>query len=95
MAERISVLSIEYVSVPFTTNVDPLTIGGAELGFVSGTGDTEPEEWHTALVEDGAAKVLVGPGQDVVLTTGTWSVWAKVTDLPEIPVEKTGLLSVY
>lgn len=95
MADRISSLSIEYVSVPFTTNVDPDSIGGAELGFVAGTSDTEPEEWHDALIEDGAAKVLVGPGQDVTFTRGTWTVWARVTDNPEIPVEKTGLLSVY
>lgn len=95
MADRISSLSTEYVAVPFTASVDPDSLEGVELGFVAGTSDDEPEQWHTAIIEDGAAKLLVGPDQDVTFTAGTWSVWTKITDNPEIPVEKSGHLYVY
>lgn len=94
MADRISVLSTEYVSVPFTANVDPESLSGVELAFVEGTAG-DPEDWLDATVEDGAAKILVGPEGDIELTVGLWSVWTRITDVPEVPVEKSGILRVY
>lgn len=50
--------------------------------------------WETA---NGAyfAICLVGPAGGVTtLAVGTWTVWIKVTDTPEVPVRNVGLLVV-
>ncbi len=41
------------------------------------------------------AQILIGPANGgVVLSTGTWQAWVKVTDQPEIPVLQPFLLQI-
>jgi hypothetical protein len=59
----------------------------------------DPAVWiQSAWESDGAggwqARCLVGPGGTIQLAAGTYDVWVKITDNPEVPVLKSGLLEV-
>lgn len=68
------------------------TIDVVQMAFVAP--DTSPGvgDWKAAVWEVNAASgqydacCLVGPSGTVTLTPGTYDVWAKVIDNPEIPV---------
>jgi hypothetical protein len=97
-----SVLSTEYLKVPVT-----FTVAGADI---DPTGDpvqvalpvhgTDPVsgDWVTGSWEvQGStrwARILIGPGAKV-LAKGTYDVWVKVTDSPEVPALKGGTHIVY
>lgn len=40
------------------------------------------------------ARVVIGPGGDKVLTPGTYDVYVKITDSPEVPVIVAGKLII-
>jgi hypothetical protein len=40
------------------------------------------------------AQCLVGPGGATTLAAGTWYVWVKITDSPEIPVRPASYIVV-
>jgi hypothetical protein len=40
------------------------------------------------------AQCLVGPDGGVTLATGTYTIWVKVTDNPQVPVEPVDLLQI-
>lgn len=67
-------------------DVDPVTL------------DWKTAAWNT--VEDSAghsdyfARILVGPGGTVTLVEGDYDVLVKVTDNPEVPVLRAGLLRI-
>ena len=97
----ISSLATEYVRYQITA-----TIGGAaytptadtaQFAFVT---SGNPVTWYAGSWETIGgqyfARVLVGPGVGgvVTLTAGTWNVWCKITDNPEIPVRLVGTLTV-
>lgn len=82
-------ISVEYARVRITANVS-LSSQTVELAFM-GSRTTEPgdSDWVTAtwLGDAGTTRdagVLVGPGQHV-LAEGSYWVWFRVTDTPEIP----------
>lgn len=71
--------------------------------------DEPPEEaspgvsdWKTAAWETNAttdpdeyeAFCMVGPGGAATLAAGTWYVWVKVVDSPDIPVKYSGIIKV-
>lgn len=72
-----------------------------QFAFTEGYGVT-PSVWVTgswdSTVVQGSwynAKCLVGPGAGgTALAAGTYTVWLKVTDNPEIPVRQTGTLII-
>lgn len=86
------------------TSVDPTanTVQAAFLTEPPEEASPESGDWKTASWETNAtttpdqyaAKCLVGPGGAVTLTPGTYYVWVKITDSPEIPVEYSGVIRV-
>lgn len=95
MALEISSLSRQYVKVPVAAKlagavVNP-TADVVTMAFpVHGS---DPATWLAATWETDAtstpatylARCNVGPGGTVTLAAGTYDVWVKVTDSPEIP----------
>lgn len=98
----ISVLSREYVKVAVSATeagsaVDP-TNDTVQMAFpVLGTdpisGDWKAATWETVGTTY-YARCLVGPGGTVTLAAGSYNVWVKVTDNPEAPVRRAGVLKV-
>lgn len=106
----ISVLSTEYILFPVlptigTETIDP-TGNTVEVAIID-SGNPEEDDWQTAeweldgsdpvLDDDGnyLAKLLVGPGDDALtLALGTYKLWIRITDTPEIPVRQVGPLYV-
>lgn len=99
-----SVLSTVYVQVlvrptvhgaPYNPSADAVA-----LAFISGSGNPGPSDWHSGSWDptgpiQWVAQCLVGPGAGgVSLATGTYNVWIKVTDNPEIPVVEVGQLVI-
>ncbi len=101
MSQRISALSKEYVKVQVSATesgaaIDP-TPDVVAMAIVTGTpvsGDFHTATWETAGTKY-YARLLVGPGAALTLTPGTYGVWVKVTDSPEVPVKRSGALVVY
>jgi hypothetical protein len=99
-----SVLSLEYIraSVKATASGSPVNPTGDPVAMAFTTGSAEPGNWVTASWDgssprsDGSyvAQCLVGPGGDAVLVVGSYSIWLKVTDSPEVPVRNVGLLTI-
>lgn len=99
-----SSLSKEYVRVPVVAYengelVDPTT-DPVFMAFMADPPKEEPAngDWKTAAWEyDGItyfARCLVGPGGTVELEDGTYHVWVKLTDSPEVPVRRVGRLVI-
>lgn len=65
-------------------------------GVSPGPGDWLAASWETSGTSY-FARVLVGPGAGAVvdLAVGTYDMWLKITDNPEIPVVEAGTLRVY
>src|SRR5690348_7696566 len=101
----ISSLSTEYIQVEVTATVNgssPYNPTGdqVQMAFVT-SGDPVSGDWHSGAwqtISSSAgpvylAQCLVGSG-GVALAAGTYNVWLKITDSPEIPVRQIGLLQV-
>lgn len=94
MSAAISVLSTVYVKARITAQkngvyYDP-TADLVEVAFVGPGVTPVPADWHVASWETAGttvhyARLLVGPA-GLVLPTGTYVMWIRVTDAPEIPV---------
>jgi hypothetical protein len=102
----IPVGSLEYVRVPvYATSsgaqVNP-TGDVVQMAFLPGSQAPESGDWKTASWDTDAtttpttyrARCLVGPAGTVTLTRGTYTVWVKITDSPEVPVRAVGSLKV-
>ncbi|MFD9632843.1 hypothetical protein [Streptomyces violascens] len=102
-----SSLSLEYVQVPVTAMVggNPLNPTGDVVQFAflpdkvqPGSGDWKAGSWDGAQPRPPGnaylAQCLVGPGGTVTLTPGTYTVWIKVMDSPEVPVINVDLLTI-
>ena len=104
---EISAVSLEYVKVPVSARedgavVDP-TADTVQMAFLTsgspGVSDWKSGSWETDATTNPDtyyARCLVGPsGGTITLTAGsTYQVWVKVTDNPETPVKRAGLLRV-
>lgn len=101
----LSSLSTQYVIVPvraFSAGVayNP-TADTVQMAFkVSGTpsgGDWNTASWAATSAVNGAylAQCLVGPqNSGVVLAIGSYTIWVKITDSPEVPVLVVGALTI-
>lgn len=83
--------SVEYLRFPFTADVDPASVTGVEVAFVLGRYAPlgAAPEWVAADVVTGTAshaRLLVG--QDVELPVGVYTWYVRVTDSPEVAVER-------
>jgi len=74
-----------------------------EFSFTDKGGPVDDTSWHGGSWEThhGSsnhpkyfAKCLVGPNGTVELDVGSYEIWVKITDDPEIPVEYAGILEV-
>lgn len=98
MTVRQPSISTEYARVRITGDVT-LSTQTVELAFM-GSRTTEPSggDWHTAtwLGDAGTTRdagVLVGPA-GLVLAEGSFYVWFRVTDTPEVPARYAGTLVI-
>lgn len=97
--------SLEYVRVPVASSsggvpvnptADPVQMAFPLHGVAPVASDWQTASWETdATVTPNVyyARLLVGPGQ-LVLPVGAYDCWVAVTDNPEIPVRKAGMLTV-
>ena len=73
-----------------------------KFAFVGSEGLTDAATWYNGSWETRGnpqrpkyfAMCLIGPGGTVALPIGSYNIWVKITDSPEIPVEYAGLLEV-
>lgn len=99
-----SVLSRKFVrlSVEASGASGPINPTSDVVAMAFTTGDALPSAWvaaswaSTSPRSDGSyvAQCLVGPGGDTTLVVGSYSIWLKIIDSPEIPVEPVGLLTI-
>jgi hypothetical protein len=101
----ISVLSTEYVKVSVAQSVSGAvynpTADTVQFAFLtSQTANPATNDWVTGSWETAGtryyARCLLGPGAGGhPLAVGTYFVWLKITDSPEVPVRDVGTLRVY
>lgn len=98
---NLSSLTTEYVQVPVSIiasgdPVDP-TADQVQFAFMK-SGKPALDDWTDGSWDDAPggylAQCLVGPDGDVTLGLGTYQIWLKVFDTPEIPVRQVGLLAI-
>ena len=98
---EISSESLEYVKVWVDAkrsgvSFDP-TGDNVEMAFTTGP-DVEEADWNESSWETIGrkyyARCLVGPGGAIELEDGSYEVWVRITDDPEIPVLKAGAIKV-
>lgn len=102
----ISALSLEKVRARVSAKnngvvVNP-TADTVQMAFTVAGADPIAGDWKTAEWETDAttepdtyyARCLVGPAGTVTLAAGMYQAWVKITDSPEIPVKRSGLLVV-
>ena len=97
----VSHLSLQYVSVPLTVTTldgapyDP-TGDVVQMAFMpTATQVPQDSDWQTAewstdtsnLIYPYAANCLIGPGGTITLGIGTYVIYLRITDNPEIPVQ--------
>ena len=98
---KISSSSLEYIKVQVTAikngvaydpTGDTVTMAFTVSDVLTGV------SWKTSSWETTSgkyyARCLVGTGGAAVLSAGTYIVWVRVTDSPEIPVKRAGTLEV-
>jgi hypothetical protein len=92
--------SREYLHVPVTAPVgvvlatQVVSISLVEYG--ADPGGYQAAAWDSAQAagRERDAVLLIGAGTTLAETAGDYSVWVKVTDNPEIPVQHAGLLRI-
>lgn len=107
MSMEISTTSLEYVRVQVDAIkngavYDPTTDVVAFAFLDRGKGNDLSGaswlvgSWETSPAGTHYARCLIGPGGGVAtLAAGAYSVWVKISDSPEIPIKKSGALTVY
>ncbi len=106
----ISHLSLQYVGVPVKavnpdgTTKNPTADPVAMAFMPQATQVPQNADWQSAvwatragdILNPYAAACLVGPGGTITLAIGTYIIYVKVTDSPEIPILQASLqLEVY
>lgn len=103
----LSALSTEYIPIQVSASVNGQsgynpTSDAVSMAFINGTANPQTSDWHTASWQtysspSGASYIavcLVGPTGGVVLSVGTYNIWLKITDSPEVPVRQVGILQI-
>lgn len=102
---RQSSIATEYARARWTLNAEGVAEGltfdaqVVQMAFLASstaepdTGDWVAATWLTAAGTSRTCGVLVGPGA-LVLAEGTWYVWTRLTDTPEIIPRKVGTLVI-
>lgn len=94
--EPMSSLSREYLYafVEGATGTETVRIAFTEPGVAPTDEDWTPAGWAGAKSAGADARILVGPGGDVVLGEGTYQMWVSVNAPPEGPVLPSGLVFI-
>lgn len=105
MSVTISTLSTVYVKsrIMATKNgsvynptSDVIEVAFKGLGASPAAPDWHAAAWETAGTGVYYARLLVGPTGGLVLAAGTYRMWVRVTDSPEVPViEVPGTVRIY
>ncbi|CRK59092.1 hypothetical protein [Alloactinosynnema sp. L-07] len=94
---RISSQATEYLRALVT--VDGATPPPSDLvhfAFLAAGWPVPSTTWHVGAWVDGKARILVGPGAGgLVVPLGSYRVFLRVTDNPEIPIDQVGQLTIY
>lgn len=94
---RLSTAATEYLHVTVTVDgqpPDPSTT--VEFAFLAASDPTEDTVWSAGEWVEGVARILIGPANSGhLLAAGSYRVFVRVTDSPEIPVLRAGYLTVY
>lgn len=102
MSVKQSSISLEYVRVPVAATVngaavdptsDAVKFAFKPEGVTPATGDFVTGSWETA----GSvylARCLVGPAGAAVLTPGSYRIWIKITDSPEVPARDVDSITI-
>lgn len=89
--------STEYLHVPVTATPAGTSLTGTPVKIAVVAHRTNPTsgEWQTASWDNGAARLLIGPGTSLVLAAGDYRVWIHI-DPPgaEAVVRQSGILTV-
>ncbi len=98
-AIRIPVSSAEYLKVTVTADVS-LSAQAVSIAVIPARTRPETGDWISATWMGSAgttrnAAILIGPGTSNVYPLGTYDVWVKVGDTPEIPTDDAGRLTIY
>lgn len=105
-AVQMSSASLQYITVPVnvTKAGEPFNPTGDVVQFafllnisgVPGVSDWVSGSWDTYQNYNYpyVAKCLIGPGGPTQLAAGTYVIWLKITDSPEIPVLIAGQLQI-
>jgi len=98
-----SSLSTQYVPVVITIRGDDPTSSTVAMAFTLDEADPVDGDWQAASWSpqpgprpiDYIAWCLIGPnGGTIALAKGDYSIWAKITSTPEVPVIPCGTLTV-
>lgn len=89
--DKADALSTVFVWVPVIAPVD-VSSDAVAVAFMT-SGKPIDADWHGAVWDDKAARILIGPN-GIPLNPGTYTVWVKITDDPEIPVIPSGSLII-
>lgn len=104
MSVVISDLSTVYVKSRIIATVNGATYNPTgdpvEVAFKPPGVDPAGPDWHAASWETAGtsyhARLLVGPVGGLVLAAGTYKMWIRITDAPEVPVlEAPGTVRIY
>ena len=101
----ISVLSTQYVQLPVTATLDgapynpagdPVSFAFTPVGRKPAAGDWNGGTWVTLPSGAYMAQILVGPANfGIALPVGSYQIWLRVTDNPEVPVQPADELRIY
>ncbi len=106
MIAEISTASLEYVRVRVQATSSGVAVNptgdSVSMAFLTTnvapvSGDFKTATWDTDATTTPVtyrAQCLVGPSGTVTLAAGTYAVWVKVTDSPEVVVKRCGQLKV-
>ncbi|GAB2918614.1 hypothetical protein ACFMQL_20495 [Nonomuraea fastidiosa] len=94
--EPMSSLSREYLYawVEGATGTEAVKIAFTQPGVEPTEQDWRPAGWAGVTPAGADARILVGPGSDVVLAEGTYQMWVSVNAPPEGPVLPSGLVVI-
>jgi hypothetical protein len=100
----ISSLSTVYIQIPVRAYIEGQAYNPSgdvvALAFMTGWTNPASGDWHTGSWSTGEfgetylAQLLVGPSGGLSLAVGTYSMWLKITDNPEVPVSQPGILTI-
>ncbi|MEV4749063.1 hypothetical protein AB0K21_22015 [Streptosporangium sp. NPDC049248] len=83
-----------YITIKGASGSEQVEIAFTNPGAEPEESDWWPAEWASSSGGGVRARILIGPGSDVILVDGTYMAWARVTGAVERPVLPAGLVPI-